>query len=53
VRRAADNKVKPLAQLILTQFPEGALLQGDLSKLPGIFQQTWPLASADSFKLQA
>lgn len=53
VRRAADDKVKPLAQLMLTQFPEGALLQDDLSKLPLIFQQTWPYASANSFKLQS
>ncbi len=53
VRRAADDKVKPLAQMMLTQFPEGALLQDDLSKLPLIFQQTWPYASADSFKLQS
>jgi glutamate synthase domain-containing protein 2 len=52
VRRAADNKVKPLAQLVLTQFPEKALLRADLSGLPLIFRQTWPQASAETFKMQ-
>jgi glutamate synthase domain-containing protein 2 len=53
VRRSGDNKVKPLSQLLLTEFPEGALLKDDLSGLPQIFQHTWPQASADSFKLRA
>ncbi len=52
VRRAADNKVKPLAQLLLTEFPEGALLKDDLSGLPAIFQHSWRQASAASFNLQ-
>jgi glutamate synthase domain-containing protein 2 len=53
VRRTADHKVQSLAQLILTQLPEGALLQGDLSALPLIYRQTWPLVSANSFMLQS
>ena len=52
VRRTADHKVQSLAQLILTQLPEGALLQEDLSALPLIYQHTWPRASGDSFMLQ-
>ena len=51
VRRTADHKVQSLAQLILTQLPDGALLRGDLSDLPQIYQQNWPLARSDSFKL--
>ena len=34
VRRTADHKVQSLAQLILTQLPDGALLRADLSDLP-------------------
>ena len=52
VRRTADHKVQSLAQLILTQLPDGALLRADLSDLPHIYQQNWPLASSDNFKLQ-
>ena len=52
VRRTADRKVKSLAQLILTQLPDGALLQNDLSSLPLIYQNSWPLAHADRFTLQ-
>jgi glutamate synthase domain-containing protein 2 len=52
VRRTADRKVQPLAQLILTQLAEGALNQDDLSALPLIYQHGWPLASADRFTLQ-
>ena len=52
VRRSTDQKVKSLAQSILTQMPDGVLLQTDLRKLPLIYQQSWPLASADSFQLQ-
>jgi hypothetical protein len=51
VRRTADHKVQSLAQLILTQLPDGALLRADLSDLPQIYQQNWPLASSDNFKL--
>lgn len=53
VRRGAEHKVKSLAQLILTQLPNGALLQENFSSLPLIYQQVWPLASADSFALQS
>jgi len=52
VRRSTDQKVRSLAQLILTQMPDGALLQQDLSSLPLIYQQSWPLASPHSFTLQ-
>ncbi|MFM1980585.1 MAG: hypothetical protein RLZ68_1850, partial [Pseudomonadota bacterium] len=51
VRRGTDHKVKSLAQLILTQLGNGALLQPDLSKLPVIYQNTWPLAQAGHFGL--
>jgi glutamate synthase domain-containing protein 2 len=51
VRRGANHQVKSLAQLILTQLNNGALLNADLSKLPLIYQQTWPLASAEKFDL--
>jgi glutamate synthase domain-containing protein 2 len=51
VRRTADQKVQSLAQLILTQLPDGALLRADLSDLPQIYQQNWPLASSDNFKI--
>ncbi len=51
VRRGTDHKVKSLAQLILTQLGNGALLQPDLSKLPVIYQNTWPLAQAEHFDL--
>jgi glutamate synthase domain-containing protein 2 len=51
VRRTTDRKVQSLAQLILTQLPDGALLQDDLSNLPLIYQHSWPLASADRFAL--
>ena len=52
VRRTADRRVKSLAQLILTQLPAGALLQDELSGLPLIYRQSWPLATAGSFMLQ-
>ena len=52
VRRSTDQKVKSLAQSILTQMADGALLQQDLRKLPLIYQQSWPLASPHSFRLQ-
>jgi glutamate synthase domain-containing protein 2 len=53
VRRATDQKVRSLAQLILTQLPDRALLESDLQALPRIYRQTWPRAVADSFLLQA
>ena len=52
VRRSTDQKVKSLAQSILTQMADGVLLQSDLSGLPLIYRQSWPLARADSFMLQ-
>ena len=52
VRRSTDQKVKSLAQSILTQLPDRALLESDLQALPIIFRQTWPQAAADSFLLQ-
>jgi glutamate synthase domain-containing protein 2 len=52
VRRSTDQKVRSLAQLILTQLPDRALLESDLQALPVIYRQTWPRASAASFMLQ-
>ena len=51
VRRSSDHKVSSLAQLILTQLPEGALLKPDLSGLAMIYSQHWPMAAAGSFGL--
>ena len=53
VRRGSDQKVQSLAQALLTQMPDRALLESDLQALPIIFRQTWPQASAESFLLQA
>ena len=53
VRRAADQKVMSLAQSILTQLPDRALLESDLQALPMIYRQAWPQAAAESFMLQA
>ncbi|APW41490.1 FMN-binding glutamate synthase family protein [Rhodoferax saidenbachensis] len=53
VRRSGDHKVQSLAQLILTQLPDRALLESDLQALPIIYRQTWPLAAAESFLLQS
>ena len=53
VRRAADQKVMSLAQSILTQLPDRALLESDLQALPLIYRQSWPQAAAESFLLQA
>jgi ABC-type transport system involved in cytochrome bd biosynthesis fused ATPase/permease subunit len=53
VRRATDQKVRSLAQLILTQLPDRALLESDLQALPTIYRQAWPRAAANSFLLQA
>ena len=44
--------VSSLAQLIQIQLPEGALLKPDLSSLPMIYSQHWPMAAADSFGLK-
>jgi glutamate synthase domain-containing protein 2 len=52
VRRSTDQKVRSLAQLILTQLPDRALLESDLRALPVIYRLTWPRASAASFSLQ-
>jgi glutamate synthase domain-containing protein 2 len=52
VRRSTDHKVKSLAQLILTQLPNGALLQDSVASLPLIYRHSWPRASARSFALQ-
>jgi glutamate synthase domain-containing protein 2 len=51
VRRGSDQKVQSLAQALLTQMPDRALLESDLQALPAIFRQTWPQASAESFLL--
>lgn len=51
LRRTAKHQVKSLAQLLLTPLPLGALLQDNLSALPLVYQQHWPLARADSFML--
>lgn len=53
VRRSTDHKVKSLAQLILTQLPDRALLESDLQALPIIYRESWPLAIAESFLLQS
>ncbi len=53
VRRAADQKVMSLAQSILMQLPDRALLESDLQALPVIYRQAWPQAAAESFMLQA
>ena len=42
VRRTTDRKVQSLAQLILTQIPDNALLLDDLRGLPLIYQHHWP-----------
>lgn len=51
VRRSGDNKVHSLAQLMLTQLPNGALLNADMATLPLIYQHAWPRAQAHSFAL--
>ncbi len=53
VRRSSDGKVRSLAQSVLTQMHDGALLQPDLGGLPLIYRQSWPQARAESFMLQA
>jgi len=51
VRRSGGNKVRSLAQLMLTQLPNGALLEDNVAAWPLIYRQTWPRASAQSFAL--
>ncbi len=51
MRRVSDTQVQPLSQLIPRMAP-GALL-ADAGKLEGLYRDYWPLASADSFALQA
>ncbi len=51
VRRSTDHRVKSLAQMILTQLPDRALLESDLQALPPIYRHSWPKARADSFGL--
>jgi len=51
VRRGNDHKVQSLAQLLLSQLPDGALLAPDLQALPAVYR-TWSQASAASFRLQ-
>ena len=53
VRRSSDGKVRSLAQSVLTQMHDGALLQSDLAGLPLIYRQSWPIAQAGSFTLPA
>ena len=50
VRRSSDNRVRSLAQSILTQLPTGALLDDNAAGLPLIYRQNWPLAQAKSFQ---
>ena len=52
VRRSTDQEVKSLAPSILTQMPDGVLLQKKLSALALIYRHSGPQASADSFLLQ-
>ena len=52
VRRSTDQKVRSLAQSILIQMADGALLRQDLRSLPLIYQQSWSQSSAHSFLLQ-
>ncbi len=52
VRRGSDQKVQLLAQAILTQMPEGALLGDDLAGLSPIYALYWPQATAGSFLKQ-
>ena len=52
VRRSTDQKVKSLAQSILIQMADGALLRPDLGGLPHIYRQFWPQSSSESFLLQ-
>ncbi len=48
VRRLTDTDVRLLAHLLMNIAP-GALLADDISALPNVFKQYWPIASADRF----
>ncbi len=48
VRRLTDTEVRLLAHLLMNIAP-GALLQADISALPNVFKQYWPMASAQRF----
>ena len=50
VRRSSDNRVRSLAQSVLTQLANGALLQDNIANLPLIYRQNWPLAQSGSFQ---
>ncbi len=50
VRRSSDNRVRSLAQSILTQLPTGALLEDSIAALPLIYRLNWPLAQSGSFQ---
>ena len=50
VRRSSDNRVRSLAQSVLTQLANGALLQDSIASLPLIYRQNWPLAQSGSFQ---
>jgi glutamate synthase domain-containing protein 2 len=52
VRRSSDQKVMSLAQSILSQLPDRALLESDLQALPNIYRHSWPHAAAESFLMQ-
>ncbi len=52
VRRSSDNRVRSLAQSILTQLPTGALLDDNAAGLPLIYRLNWPLAQANSFQVK-
>lgn len=49
VRRSNDHKVKSLAQMLLTQLPDRALIEADLRTLPQIYRTHWPRATPHSF----
>jgi glutamate synthase domain-containing protein 2 len=50
--RRCDNKVRSLAQFILTQIPNGSLLGDSVAGLPLIYRSTWPRAQAHSFAMR-
>jgi hypothetical protein len=48
VRRLTDTEVSLLAHLLMN-IERGALLADDISALPNVFKQYWPLAHAEHF----
>jgi glutamate synthase domain-containing protein 2 len=48
VRRLTDTEVRLLAHLLMNIAPS-ALLADDISALPNVFKQYWPMASAERF----